>query len=86
MRKIVLFLLALLLSITSLFAFSDQLRQFDTAEWLELEEAIKCNKDRSTVDTKYSQYIEADVSEFEKARAEYLYSRYLVDNGYKDEA
>ena len=86
MRKIVLFLLALLLSVTSLFAFTDQLRQFDTAEWLELEEAIKCNKDRSTVDTKYSQYIEADVSEFGKARAEYLYSRYLVDNGYKDEA
>ena len=86
MRKKVLFLLILVLALTPLFSITDSLKVFDTKEWLELEEVIKCNKERSIVDPVYSSFIQSDVTDFEKARAEYLYSRYLADNDYKDEA
>ena len=86
MRKKVLFLLILVLALTPLFSITDSLKVFDTKEWLELEEVIKCNKERSIVDPVYSSFVQSDVTDFEKARAEYLYSRYLADNDYKDEA
>ena len=72
MRKKVLFLLILVLALTPLFSITDSLKVFDTKEWLELEEVIKCNKERSIVDPVYSSFIQSDVTDFEKARAEYL--------------
>ena len=72
MRKKVLFLLILVLALTPLFSITDSLKVFDTKEWLELEEVIKCNKKRSIVDPVYSSFIQSDVTDFEKARAEYL--------------
>ena len=86
MKRKVVFLLALVLALTPLFSINDSLKVFDTKEWLELEEVIKCNKERSIVDPVYSSYIKSDITDFEKARAEYLYARYLADNDYKDEA
>ena len=86
MRKKALFLLLFILALTPLFSINDSLKAFDTKEWLELEEVIKCNKERNIVDPFYYSFIESNVTDFEKARAEYLYGRYLADNDYKDEA
>ena len=86
MRKKALFLLLFILALTPLFSINDSLKAFDTKEWLELEEVIKCNKERNIVDPFYYSFIESNVTDFEKARAEYLYGRYLADNDYEDEA
>ena len=86
MKKLILLLFVFVISLAPVFSITDSLKKFDTESWLGLEEAIKSNKERSVVDPLYSSFIISDVSNFEKARAEYLYSRYLVDNGYKDEA
>lgn len=86
MKRIALLLTVFVLALAPLFSYTDSLKVYDTEAWLGLEGAIKSNKDRSVVDPLYSSFVSSDASSFEKARAEYLYSRYLVDNGFKDEA
>ena len=86
MTKKILSIFILVLSLSPLFSITDQLKQFETAGWCRLEKVIKDNEGRSIVDVEYSSYMESDVSHFEKARGEYIYSRYLADNGYKEEA
>ena len=86
MTKKILSIFILFLSLSPLFSITDQLKQFETDGWCRLEKVIKDNEDRSIVDVEYSSYMESDVSHFEKARGEYIYSRYLADNGYKEEA
>lgn len=86
MIKKALSLLLLSLFSLTLFAVSDSLLVFDTESWLRLEHGAKSNMERRIVDEYYSLFISEDHTPFEKSRAEYIYSRYLVDNGYKDEA
>ena len=86
MTKKILSIFILFLSLSPLFSITDQLKQFETDGWCRLEKVIKDNEDRSIVDVEYSSYMESDVSHFEKARGEYIYSRYLADNGYREEA
>lgn len=86
MKKILILLSVLFLFSLPLFAVQDCLKQYDTTSWLMLEKAVKSNLEKEIVESTYTSFITSDVSAFEKARAEYLYSRYLMDRGEKEEA
>ena len=85
MKKFFVLFLVLIFALP-LFSVTDSLKKFDIPSWLSLEEATKCNMDKDVVEPLYLSFVSSNVSMFEKARAEYLYSRYLVDRGEKEEA
>ena len=86
MRKLYIILLLLSFTLLSIFAVDDATKEFDTPLYRELEHGIKSNEDMAIVTSLFNGYMDSSLSTFEKARAENLYLRYLLDNGEKEEA
>lgn len=87
MKRLIVILTLLSLLPLLLFAYTDSYAEYDrNTDWNALYSAIKNNKGKSEVKSLYDNYISSNITNIEKARAEYNMVRYWVDNGESESA
>ncbi len=87
MRKISALLLALLLTLSMLSAYTDSFSSFsERPGYIELIDAVKNNEEENAADELYRTYMAQELTMCEKARIEYHMARYYKDKGNTEEA
>ncbi len=76
----------LLLSLSSVSAYTDSWMKYESIDWNALFSAVKDNRGESEVVSLYTSFMNDDTDETEKARCEYTMVRYYMDRGEEEKA
>lgn len=87
MKRIFTILLMLAAVSLTIAAYTDSYSVYDNnTDWRALYKSVKDNKGQNEVESLYNKYISGDITNIEKARAEYNMVRYHMDNGRSENA
>lgn len=87
MKRIIIYLICLIIPIFPILAYTDSFNVMNSDEdFLALLDVIKNGGDKTEAEEAYAKYINKDVSNVEKSRAEYHMVRYYTDMGNKRDA